>query len=106
MTGRNQTPLTLIDLEHRAKSGRAPDVDYLMQTLDVDTTLAACKMIDYALGLVVSTEGRDRIRHYLFDGSQIQRNYAALYFKRRGAELVLDEAVQRGCIDETQAYAK
>jgi hypothetical protein len=37
---------------------------------------------------------------------RIQRNYAALYFKRRGAKNILKEAVKQGCIDKLQAFSK
>lgn len=99
-------PLTLRELKQKGKSGRATDVDELMGHLELSQSLSRCKLIDYALGLVSLAEGRDRIRYFLFNGSQIQRNYAALYFKRQEAGQILDEAVQRGCIDQTQAYAR
>lgn len=102
----NQTPLTMAEVEHRGRSGLAFDVDYLMERLDQDQALVIRKLVDYGLGLVSCGEGRDRLRYFLFNGSLIQRNYAALYFKRRGYTGLLDEAVQRGCIDEVQAYAE
>ena len=98
--------LTLINLKQRAQSGSASDVDYLMQNLDTNESLTGYKLLDYALGLVSSEDGRNRIKHFLFNGSEVQRNYAALYFKRRGANQIVDEAVRRGCIDTTQAYSK
>jgi hypothetical protein len=82
------------------------DVDRLMEELVRATTIAACKEIDYALGLIEGTEGRERIRHFLFHGELVQRNYAALWFKRRGLVKVLDQAVRRGLIDRVQAYSK
>jgi hypothetical protein len=99
------TPPTLDDLKQRATSGRAADVDFLMENLDLSRTFSRCKVIDYALSLVSSAEGQARLAHFLFNGSQVQRNYAALYFKRRGNGQLIDEAVQRGCIDEIQAYS-
>jgi hypothetical protein len=44
--------------------------------------------------------------HYLFQSEQIQSNYAALYFKRRGLPFLLDEAVAKAKIDAIQAYAE
>jgi hypothetical protein len=82
------------------------DVDRLMEELVRAETVAACKAIDYALSLVTSAEGRERIRHFLFHGELVQRNYAALWFKRRGQTRVLDQAVRRGLIDRAQAYSK
>lgn len=98
--------LTLINLKQRAQSGRTTDVNYLMNNLDANETFTGYKLIDFALGLVSTDEGRDRIEHFLFNGSQVQRNYAALYFCRRGEWKVLDEAIQRGCVDSIQAYSK
>ena len=51
-------------------------------------------------------DGAARLRHYLFHGAPIQRNYAALYFKRRGRVALLDEAVQQGKIDAVQGFAE
>jgi hypothetical protein len=89
-----------------ARAGGVADVDTLMDNLESDRTSATCKLVDYTLGLVNTHEGKDRIRHYLFNGTQIQRNYAALYFKRRGAKDILREAVNQGCIDKLQAFSK
>lgn len=101
-----QQPLTIINLKQHAQSGCVADVDYLMQNLHPAQTFTHCKMIDFALSLVTSDEGRQRIKHFLFNGSHMQRNYAALYFKRRGANRIIDEAVQHGHIDKVQAYLK
>ena len=100
------TSPTLDDLKQRAASGRAADVDFLMDHLDLSRTHSRCKVIDFALSLVTSVEGQARIGYFLFNGSQIQRNYAALYFKRRGDVQLIKAATQQGCIDEIQAYAK
>lgn len=89
-----------------ARNGGVSDVDTLMDNLESDRNSATCKLVDYTLGLVDTREGKDRIRHYLFNGTQIQRNYAALYFKRRGAKDILREAVNQGCIDRLQAFSK
>jgi hypothetical protein len=99
------TPPTLDELKQRATSGRAADVDFLMENLVLSRSFSRCKVIDFALNLVSSAEGQARIGHFLFNGSQIQRNYAALYFKRQGNAQLIDEAVRRGCIDEVQAYS-
>ncbi len=87
-------------------SGKTEDVDRLMDALALKDDLATTKLVDYALGLVDTRDGRARLRHYLFNGSQQQRNYAALYFKRRGLVDLLDEAVTLGKIDEKQAFSK
>jgi hypothetical protein len=102
----NLKSLTLRELEQRANSGSMADVDFLMENLEMSRAFGLSKMIDFALGLVSSDEGRSRIRYFLFNGTLIQRNHAALYFKRRGNIWVLEEAVQCGCIDKTQAYSR
>ncbi|MCF4969732.1 hypothetical protein [Nostoc sp. CMAA1605] len=89
-----------------ARTGSVSDIDTLMDNLEHDRNSATCKLVDYTLGLVNTPEGKDRIRHYLFNGTQIQRNYAALYFKRQGITDILREAVSQGCIDRVQAFSK
>jgi len=88
------------------RTGGISDVDTLMESLENEQNTATTKLVDYTLGLVNTNEGKDRIRHYLFNGTQIQRNYAALYFKRKGAKDILIAAVQQGCIDRVQAFSK
>jgi hypothetical protein len=87
-------------------AGGPAGVDTLMTTLAAQDDFATTRLVDFALGLVDTPAGWRRIRHYLFNGSPIQRNYAALYFKRRGWIELLDEAVALGLIDALQAYSK
>ncbi|MGH7554877.1 MAG: hypothetical protein ACREMQ_17900 [Longimicrobiales bacterium] len=82
------------------------DVDRLMEELVRAATVAACKELDFALSQIDGAEAHERIRHYLFHGELVQRNYAALWFKRRGLVKVLDQAVRRGLIDRVQAFSK
>lgn len=99
-------PLGRLDrLAERGRSGTAADVDSLMSEL-ADANLATTKIVDYAIGLVDDREGIRRLDYYLFNGSQRQRNYAALYFKRRGDEARLRRAVNFGAIDNTQAFSR
>ncbi len=88
------------------RSGTAADVDTLMAHLHERTDFTTTRLVDHALTLVETDEGAGRIHHYLFNGVQIQRNYAALYFKRRYEMLPLHEAVAQGKIDEIQAYLR
>jgi len=87
-------------------SGTRGDVDALMNALMTDDDLATTRLVDFALGLVDGREGVARLRHYLFHGAPRQRNYAALYFKRRGHVALLSEAVDRGAIDGQQAFSR
>ncbi|HMN60474.1 MAG TPA: hypothetical protein PJ988_08930 [Anaerolinea sp.] len=86
--------------------GRREDVDVLMQALAEARDLATTKLVDYGLSLVETREGKAHLRHYLFHGTQAQRNFAALYFKRRGRVDVLEEALALGLIDREQAFSK
>jgi hypothetical protein len=86
-------------------SGTADDVDRLMLALVAADDLATSRLVDFALSLVELDEGRQRLRDYLFDGNRQQRNYAALYFKRRNVTYFLEEAVAAGKIDAAQAFS-
>lgn len=88
------------------KLGRELDVDNLMHALENDTNVATIKLVDYALSLVNNPVGKNQIKHYLFNGTTMQRNYAALYFKRLKQKDILAEAVKQGCIDRVQAFSK
>jgi hypothetical protein len=96
----------LYDLICRAENGDPFDIDFIMQNLTPDSTFAMTRYVDFALGLVANEHGIARIEHYLFHGSQIQRNYASLYFNRRGDWEVVKKAFHLGLIDETQAFAR
>ena len=87
-------------------NGLPGDVDQLMAALITQDDLATSRLVDYALSLVSTREGIQQVRRYLFQGIQIQRNYAALFFKRKGWTDLLDEAIAQGKIDFEQAYAK
>jgi hypothetical protein len=92
-----------------AQRGRAADVDQIMSDLGADTTFADSRFIDYSLGLVKSDEGVERIKHYLFKGTQMQRNYSTLFFNRRclkGDWEIVKQAYTMGLIDATQAFSK
>ena len=88
------------------RAGTRQDVDRLMEALVSRDDLATSKLVDFALGLVRTREGMVRVEDYLFRGNQVQRNFATLYFKRRGLVELIDEAVQRGLVDREQAYSK
>lgn len=94
---------TFID---RACSGTSGDIDFIMEHLTMHSSFAMTRVVDYALSWVDSTEGEARIKHYLFSGTLIQRNYASLYFNRRGDWKYVKEAFEQGLIDELQAYSR
>jgi pimeloyl-ACP methyl ester carboxylesterase len=87
-------------------AGQPQDVDQLMRALAEQDDLPTLKLADFALGLVNTPQGSARVGYYLLNGSVKQRNYAALYFKRRGNQLVLSQAFAKGVIDQAQAYSE
>jgi hypothetical protein len=99
-----QTPLQyFITL---AKEGTKTSIDEIMRHLNRNMTIAESKFIDFALGHVQSEEGVAVMEHYLFKGTQIQRNYSTLYFGRRGEYLLIRKAYDQGLIDARQAFSR
>jgi hypothetical protein len=90
----------------KAESGTAKDIDHIMSKLSNESNLAETKFVDFALGLVTSSDGFEQIKYYLFNGTLIQRNYASLYFNRLGEWKIVKEAYEKGLIDEIQAFAR
>ena len=86
-------------------SGKIADVDVLMAALEGNPGISTVKLVDYALGFVSGTDGRDRVRYYLLEGTLIQRDYAALYFKRSNQVEILLQAFHEGKVDHDQAFA-
>ena len=100
----NQTPLQqYIGL---AREGTKASIDEIMRHLNKNMTIAESKFIDFALGHVNSDEGVAVMEHYLFYGTQIQRNYSTLYFGRRGEYLLIRKAYDQGLIDAKQAFSR
>jgi hypothetical protein len=89
-----------------AGRGTRAAVDEIMGHLNMDMSIAESKIIDFALGLVEGEEGFRAMEHYLFHGTQVQRNYCALYFARRGEYLILREAYDMGLVDALQAFSR
>ncbi len=96
----------LSELIERAELGNEADVDFLMQHLTPDSTLAMTRYVDFAISLVENEKGIQRLEYYLFNGIQIQRNYCALFFNRRGDWELVEKAYEQGLIDEIQAFAR
>jgi hypothetical protein len=88
------------------RSGTPNNVDILMGALTPGRGIGTTKLVDFALGLVSNGKGSDRVKHYLFNGTQEQRNFAALYFKRKNEVDVLQEAVNAKKIDAIQAFSR
>ncbi len=96
----------LADLVTKAKSGREKDIDFIMHHLNGESDFAMTRFVDFALSLVQNDKGIEQIKHYLFNGSPIQRNYASLFFNRLHEWELIKEAYKKGLIDEVQAFAR
>ncbi len=93
-------------LKHHCLAGASADIDAVMAELDNNTDLPTTRAIDFFLSLVDSEEGIKRIEYYLFNGSQIQRNYCTLLFARRNEWKLVNRAYEMGLVDKTQAYSR
>ncbi|MFA5007487.1 MAG: hypothetical protein WC509_08525 [Candidatus Izemoplasmatales bacterium] len=97
---------TIEDFVTLAKRGTGDAVDEIMDRLNENMTIPDSKRIDFALGFVTSPEGVNALRTYLFEGTQVQRNYCALYFNRREDFMIVREAYDRGLIDMKQVFSR
>lgn len=97
---------TLGILISSAISGTSADIDFLMQQLNSESSLPTTRAVDYAISLVITSDGINRLAYYLYHGSQIQRNYCSLFFNRRGDWQLVKAAYEQGLIDEAQAFAR
>ena len=97
---------TLKILVDKALNGDPADVDDIMSELTYEADLVMTRKIDFALSLVTTDRGIERMKHYLFNGILIQRNYACLYLNRIDEWEPVKEAFKQGLIDEIQAYAR
>jgi DNA-binding MarR family transcriptional regulator len=88
------------------RSGHERDIDRVMEYLDEDADLPTTKVVDFYLGTVDNVDGLRRIEHYLFNGTQMQRNYCTLFFARRDEWSTVNRAFTMGLIDRVQAYSR
>lgn len=89
-----------------ANVGTRSSIDEIMRHLNKKMSLGESKLIDYALGTIETDEGLRVMEYYLFHGTQIQRNYCALFWGRRGEYLLIRRAYDQGLIDEKQAFSR
>ena len=92
-------------IKTKAVQGSVTDIDFIMRTLD-GADLPITRAVDFYLGFVTNSEGINRLTHYLFSGTQIQRNYCALFFERKNEWELINKAYEEGCIDAVQAYSR
>jgi hypothetical protein len=96
----------LRELIDHALAGKTKNIQYIFSCLNDNVSLELTRYIDFALSLVESDEGIKQIEYYLFKGTQIQRNYASLFFNRRGDMDLIRRANKLGLIDDLQAFSR
>jgi hypothetical protein len=89
-----------------AEEGSKASIDEIMKHLNKRMTIAESKFIDFALSQIDSDEGTEVMKHYLFHGTQVQRNYCTLYFARLGEYPLVREAYDKGLVDARQAFSR
>lgn len=89
-----------------AEEGSKASIDEIMKHLNRRMTIAESKFIDFALSRIDSEEGTEVLKHYLFHGTQVQRNYCTLYFARLGEYPLVREAYDKGLVDARQAFSR
>lgn len=89
-----------------AIEGTQNSVTQILNALNAELTIEKSKFIDFALSHVSSDEGIETLKYFLFHGTQIQRNYCALYFGRIGEYPLIREAYDLGLIDAKQAFSR
>jgi hypothetical protein len=93
-------------IREKCHRGRAGDIDAVVSMLNADVDLPTTKAIDRYLGEVTTRRGIRRLKHYLFHGTQMQRNYCTLFFARRNDWAYVNRAFEKGLIDAIQAYSR
>jgi DNA-binding MarR family transcriptional regulator len=94
------------EIRSLCRRGSPEDIDSVMQCLNPEADLPTTKIVDYYLGTVENIDGIRRIEYYLFNGTQMQRNYCTLYFSRINDWKLVKKAYDLGLIDYIQAFAR
>jgi DNA-binding MarR family transcriptional regulator len=95
-----------MEIKKLCERGFKEDIDQVIAYLNEDVDLPTTKVVDFYLGTVNNIDGIKRIEHYLFNGTQMQRNYCTLYFARINEWRVVNKAYKLGLIDYAQAYSR
>ncbi|MBI9101523.1 MAG: hypothetical protein JEY99_03835 [Spirochaetales bacterium] len=87
-------------------SGTQRDIDQVLSILNGGVDLPTTRAVDYYLSLVKNPEGIEQLKHYIMNGTLIQRNYCTLYFARKNDWDIVNRAYNEGLIDRIQAYSR
>lgn len=90
-------------LLRRTVKQRTAQIEEIMLAFPKAQTVSECKALDNKLAEIGDVE---LVSWWLFNGEEvIQRNYAALYLRRRGEDELVLKAYEQGKIDRTQAFS-
>lgn len=94
--------------EIKEKCLRSTDADIrsVISMLNKQVDLPTTRAVDFYLSLVNKPEGIKVLEEFLFEGSQMQRNYCTLYFARKDEWALVNKAFKLGLIDSKQAYSR
>ena len=95
-----------IEIKTHCERGTKEDIENVLSNLNDEVDLPTTKIVDYYLGTVKNSEGIACIEYFLFNGTQIQRNYCTLYFARKNEWDIVNKAYCLGLIDYAQAYSR
>ena len=94
------------EIRKRCRRGTRQDIDEVIRQLDDEVDLPTTRAIDLYLGQVCNPAGIRRLEYFLFNGTQIQRNYCTLFFARRNDWDLVNRAYNQGLVDRVQAYSR
>lgn len=94
------------EIKNHCLKGNREDILFVISLLNSEVDLPTTRAIDFYLGMVDKPEGISVLKEYLFEGTQIQRNYCTLYFARRNEWTLVNKAFELGLIDALQAYSR
>lgn len=75
-------------------------IDTMMHNLETDDSGETSDRIDPSLSLMATPQGQHRLQHYLFNGTEKQRQYAADYFQKKGKKDIIAEAQRRRFLEK------
>ncbi len=97
---------TFNDIKEKCLRGTERDIRFVISLLNKDVDLPTTRAVDFYLGMVKTAEGINVLEEFLFEGTQIQRNYCTLFFARNDDWALVNKAYNLGLIDSRQAYSR
>lgn len=93
-------------IKTKCERGNKEDITGVISLLNSSVDIPVTRAVDFYLSLVSNPEGLETIEYFLFNGTQIQRNYCTLFFARKNMWKPVNKAYEMGLIDAIQAYSR